>query len=183
MGRSRAAKKRRGEYVRATPREPTPTGLDATPERIAKGESELVVALIEKAGERPGKARQFRSSHLDRLHRNGKLTYRQWLAGDWYRSTHDRCRFSLSVVSSYGERTGAGDHPGSFGYGLPRQEAQARARDDLRNARQQWSPAMQGFMGRLLVHDDLPRYGGRRAMHALTDIRSALDRLAEHLRM
>lgn len=159
----------------------TISGLDATPERMAKGESDVVQALIDRAGERPGNARKFRASHLDRLHKSGSINYYQWYAGDWYREKHARCQFPLSVVASYGERSGAGEYPGNFGYGLPRQEAQARAREELRKAREQFPREMIGFMDRFLIHDSMPRYGGRAAMRNLAQIRRALDTLAGYL--
>lgn len=159
------------------------SGIDATPERMAKGESDVVQALIDRAGERPGNARKFRASHLDRLHKSGSLNYYQWYAGDWYREKHTRCQFPLSVVASYGERSGAGEYPGNFGYGLPRQEAQARAREDLRRAREQFPRDMVGFMDRFLIHDTMPRYGGRAAMRNLAQIRRALDTLAGYLQL
>lgn len=169
--------------IAAQNQRPAITGMDATPERMAKGESDVVLAKIDKAGERPGNARRFRESKLDRLHKSGSITYYQWFAGDWYRNTHDRCQFPLSVVASYGQRTGVGEHPGSFGYGLPRQEAQARARGALRTARAQFPREMIGFMDRLLIHDTMPRYGGRAAMRNLAQIRRALDMLAGYLRV
>lgn len=158
-------------------------GIDATPERLAMGEHEIVEAIRSTPTERMGKARKFSSAHLDRLHRAGRISYIQWFAGDWYRNTHERCQFSLSVVASYGERSGGGETPGCFGYGLPRQEAQLRARTELRKARDQFPQHMIGFMDRLLIHDALPRYGGRAAMRNLTEIRDALDRLAHYLRV
>jgi len=161
---------------------PAVTGLDATPERLAKDESDIVEAL-RLPDERMGKARKFRASHLDRLKANEKISYVQWYAGNWFRETHARCQFPLSVVASYGEHSGAGDHPGAFGYGLPRQEAQARARQQLRMARLSFGNDMTGFMERFLVHDTMPRYGGRAAMRTLADIRRSLDALAQHLRL
>ncbi len=172
----KATGKRRAAPVRM------PSGFDATPERIAKESGDVVQGLPD-----PGKpivyARQFRAPHLDRLYRAGALTWVQHYAGNWYRETHERCRFSLSIVASYGERTGAGEPPGTFGVGLPRAEAQLRARKQLAGAREQWPQAMRGFMDRLILHDAMPRYGGRAAARNLTDIRNALDILAAHLRM
>jgi hypothetical protein len=145
--------------------------------------AEIVPAGIDSVGERQGRARQFRATHLDRLHKAGNLSYAQWYAGDHYRQTHARCHFALSVVASYGERTAAGEHPGSFGYGLPRQEAQARAREAMRMMRSQLPQHLQGFMDRLLLHDSMPRYGGRAAMQNLAQIRKGLDALALYLRL
>lgn len=160
------------------------TGIDATPERLAKDpDNDIVPAAIETAADKQGRARQFRASHLDRLHKSGNLTYLQWYAGNVYRETHARCHFALSVVASYGERSGAAEHPGNFGFGLPRQEAQVRARDQMRLMRSEFPQALQGFMDRLLIHDTMPRYAGRAAMRNLAEIRKGLDALASYLRL
>jgi hypothetical protein len=160
------------------------TGIDATPERLAKDpDNDIVPAGIEKLGERQGKARQFRATHLDRLHKSGNLSYLQWYAGNVYRETHARCHFALSVVASYGERSGAAEHPGNFGFGLPRQEAQVRARDQMRLMRSEFPRELQGFMDRLLIHDSMPRYAGRAAMRNMAEIRKGLDALALYLRL
>lgn len=155
--------------------------IDATPERLAKGDhSEMVnPAEIDSAEQPIGLTRRFRSSHLDRLYRNDKLTWAQWYAGDWYRNEHHRARFGLQVVASYGERTSAGENS----YGLPRTEAQLRSRRAVMDARSQWPRSMQGFMDRLLIHDDLPRYGWRQNMRTMAEIRNALDSLAGYLRI
>lgn len=160
------------------------TGIDATPERMAmEPDSEIVPVAAEGFGRRQGKARKFKASQLDRWHRAGILSYHQWLAGDIYRETHARCQFALRVVASYGERTAAGEHPGVFGYGLPPHAAQLDARARMRKMREQWPQAIQGYMDRLLIHDTLPRYGGRRHQHAVADVRKALDTMAEYLRL
>lgn len=182
MGR-RTALKRKPTKAKAPPVLQV-TGFDATPERLAQDpDNDIVPAAIEKLGERQGRARQFRATHLDRLHKSGALSYVQWYAGDHYRQTHARCHFALSVVASYGERTGAAEHPGAFGFGLPRQEAQVRARDAMRMMRAEWPQQMQGFMDRLLIHDSMPRYAGRAAMRNLAEIRKGLDALACYLRL
>lgn len=173
MGRIRGARKRRSSVFR----EPI---IDATPERLAKGDPSVFInpAEIDSSEQPIGLTRQFRASHLDRLYANGKLTDHQWQAGDWYRNTHARCGFSLSVVASYGERTTGGENH----YGLARTEAQVRARQQFRMARDQMPKAMVGFMDRFLIHDAMPKYGGRAAMRNLTDIRNALDALSLYLR-
>ena len=154
--------------------------VDATPERIAKGESEFVnPAEIDSSEQAIGRVRRFRASKLDRLHKAGRLTWIQWYAGDCYRNAHHRARFGLALVASYGERTTGGENS----YGLPRTEAQLRARRFVMDARAQWPQSMQGFMDRLLIHDDLPRYGGRNAIRKMTEIRNALDVLAGWMRL
>lgn len=178
MGRGKPLKRKRHNVTREV-------SIDTTPERLAKGDhSEFVnPANIDSAEQPIGLTRRFSATHLDRLHRNGKITWPQWYAGDWYRATHARCRFGSAATSAYGERTRAADCPHDFGYGLPRQEAAVRARSDLSKARQQFSMDMRGFMERLLISDAMPKYGGRAAMRNLTDIRKALDTLAEYLRI
>lgn len=161
--------------------------IDATPERIAKGDSAFINPAEIDSSEQPiGLTRRFQSSHLDRLYRPNAdknrpspLTYRQWYAGDWYRNQHARCSFSLALIASYGERTSAGEP----NYGLPRSEAQLRARSLFRMARLQFPQDMVGFMDRFLLHDGFPRFGGRQAMKNLDQIRDALDRLADWLKV
>src|SRR3546814_4037292 len=57
----------RAEFVQA---------MDATPERLAKGDhSEMVnPAEIDDTEQAIARVRRFRSSHLDRLHKNGRLS-------------------------------------------------------------------------------------------------------------
>jgi hypothetical protein len=151
------------------------------PERLAKGDdSEFVNPAEIDSSEQPiGLTRRFRKSHLDRLFRNERLTWTQWYAGDWYRNQHAACHFALSVVASYGERTSAGEPA----YGLPRTEAQLRARNRFKAARDAFPRDMLGFMDRLLIHDELPRYGGTAAHRNITRIGAALDRLALFLQI
>lgn len=158
--------------------------IDATPERLAKGdESEFVNPAEIDSKQTIALTRRFRSSHLDRLYRkddpSSKLSWAQYYAGDWYRNLHARCHFALSVVASYGERTSAGEPS----YGLARTEAQARARQQYREARQHWPEGMTGFMERLLIRNEYPRYGGRAAMRNLDQIRAALSAMARYLRL
>ena len=70
--------------------------VDATPERLAKGDdSEFVnAAEIDPAEQAINRVRRFRSSTLDRLHMAGKLTWPQFYAGDQYRNAHARAAMS-----------------------------------------------------------------------------------------
>ncbi len=155
--------------------------VDATPERLAKGDhSDFVnAAEIDPSEQAINRVRRFRSSTLDRLHNAGKLTWSQWYAGDQYRNAHARAAMSPSVVAAYGERTTVGE----CSYGLARTEAQVRARQFVRQCREQIPLDMRGFMDRLLIHDDLPRYAGRRHYRTLAQIRDTLDQLAAYLRI
>lgn len=132
-----------------------------------------------------GLVRRFRSSHLDRMYRRDKpekslLTFRQFYAGDWYRSQYRRAGITgPSVISSYGERTSGGEPS----YGLPRTAQQLDARALWREARNQFPRSIVGFMDRLLIHDELPRYAGRARMRAVDEIGFALDCLADWLKL
>lgn len=159
--------------------------MDATPERLKKGDiAEAVNPALSDSGKHSNTlVRRFRSTHLDRLYKKdnpskSRFTDRQYAAGDWYRNTHARCSFALSVVASYGERTSAGEPS----YGLPRSEAQLRARKLWMAGRKQLPVNMVGFMDRFLVYDELPRYGGRAAMRNLEQIGYSLDLLADWLK-
>src|SRR3546814_786447 len=136
-------------------------------------------AEIDDTEQAIGRVRRFRSATIDRLHKNGKLTWVQWYAGDVYRNTHARAALTPPVVAGYGERTSAGE----ISYGLARTDSQLRARKFLRECRESIPFEMRGFMDRLLIHDDLPRYGGRKAMRSLSQIRGALDKLADFMRL
>jgi hypothetical protein len=164
--------------------------LDATPERLRQAANEgadpwefVDPARIDSI-QPIGLVRRFRATHLDRWYKRDKpdksiLTFRQWYAGDWYRSTHARAGYSMSVIASYGERTSAGEPS----YGLARTEAQAQARDLWRDGRNQFPTQMRGFMDRLLIHDDLPRYGGTQRMKNIREVAYALDCLADWLKL
>lgn len=130
-----------------------------------------------------GLVRRFRSSHLDRFYRRDSdksiLTWRQYYAGDWYRNTYNRAGITISVIASYGERVSGGEPA----YGLPRTQRQADARRLWRDARGQFSLNMVGFLDRLLLHDELPRYGGRQRSLRLDRLREELDKLADWLKI
>jgi hypothetical protein len=155
--------------------------IDATPERLAKGDlSEFVnAAEIDPTEQSINRVRRLRSTMLDRLHKNGQISWHQWYAGDQYRNAHARAAMSPSVTAAYGERTTVGE----CSYGLARTEAQARARDFMRQCRAQVPLDMRGFMDRFLIHDDLPRYGGKQYALTLRKIRTALDNLAMFMRL
>lgn len=155
--------------------------VDATPERLAKGDhSEYVnAAEIDPTEQHINRVRRFRSSTLDRLYHNDKLTWVQWYAGEQYRNAHHRAAMSPPVVASYGERTTVGE----CSYGLARTESQVRARNFLRQCREQIPFDMRGFMDRFLIHDDLPRYGGNQYNRTVKQIRQTLDSLALFMRI
>lgn len=155
--------------------------VDATPERLAKGDDSEFIdpATIDPREQAIGRVRRFRSSTLDRLHNAGQLNWHQWYAGECYRNAHARAALAPGVTAAYGERTTVGE----CSYGLARTEAQVRARQFVRQCREQIPFEMRGFMDRLLVHDDLPRYGGRRYYRSLAQIRDTLDTLAQYMRI
>ena len=150
--------------------------LDATPERLTKGDDSDFVnpAEIDSFEQPIGRVRRFKASHLDRLYSRQKLTWAQWYAGDWYRKQHYRAYSPVRVVSSYGERTTGGD----ISYGLPRSEAQLRARKLVKDARDRFPIQRQSFMDKFLIHDDLPIYSRRVSLRTINEIQASLDRLA-----
>ena len=175
---AQAAARQAGKARKKEPRDKAPL-LDATPERLAKEpDSEMMPVRDERNKAGTVMVRRFRSTHLDRLHKNEKLTLAQWTAGDWYRNRYEEGHPPLRVTANYGEHVPGGEPD----YGLARTSHQLRARDEWKRARAQWSREQQGYMDRLLLRDELPRYGGRRAMQSMTFIRNALDDLASYLR-
>lgn len=153
--------------------------LDATPERLGKGDdSEFVDPAKIDSSEQPiGSVRRFRKTpHLDRWHNNGVITQRQWWAGDAYRRLYEGMQNLPRVVASYGERTTGGEPD----YGLARTDAQARRRVSFRAARSMLPMDVIGLVDRLLLRNDLPEYRGRKQMDAIAEARRGLDALADH---
>src|SRR3546814_19449594 len=105
--------------------------MDATPERLAKGDhSEMVKpAEIDDTEQAIGRVRRFRTSHLDRLHKNARLSWRQLYAADWYRNLHQRGRFRLHVVASYGAKKKGGEMESGQPAPEARQNGKAASRD------------------------------------------------------
>lgn len=174
MARSRAAKRKR------IPR-PFEAPIDATPERLAMCDSEFVnPAEIDSSEQAIGYVRRLKAmTRLDRWHRGGVITQRQFDAGNWYRTVYEAGCVEPRVVASYGERTTGGENS----YGLARNHRQLEARQALREARSVFCRDMVGFMDRLLLRDALPAYRGRMQMRTLSQARQALDDLADYLRM
>ena len=154
--------------------------VDATPERIRMNESEWVNPAEIDSSEQPiGLTRRFRTSHLDRLYKAQAITWPQFYAGESYRSLHERARFIMAIVASYGERTTGGEPT----YGLPITDVQLRARKQLSEARSKWPSGMQGYMERLIIHNQFPRYAGRAHTRNLDSVRAALDAMARHFKL
>ena len=151
-------------------------------ERVANDQSYLDVLTPEQAAsglyEAQNKGRRyFRTSHLDRLHKNGKLTYEQQQAGEWYRTQYAKCRYDSVKIANYGEAIA----------GLPSFDIEERkqdARDLFREARMEIPGEIVGFMDRFLLHDRWPQSRKQSARNGyLTDVRNGLDALAKFLRL
>lgn len=121
--------------------------------------------------------RYFRLQHIDRLHRNGKLTYEQHAAGTWYRDRYEAGRYDNPRTQDWTKVRGEN----VVNFTMPTIAQQAR--EQWRVARMHWPADMIGFMDRLLLRDELPRRHHRAAMRQLADIRRALDAMAKHLRL
>lgn len=173
--RDRLAREARQKAVTAQKAPP----MDATPERLAKEPDAALEVVSDDTRMAAGiTVRRFRSTHLDRLHKNGQLTRVQWSAGDWYRDKYKEGHSEPRVTAKYGERVPGGEPS----FGLPRSEAQLRVKEKWLAARSQWTQDQQGFMDRMLIRDEYPRYGGSKAMRNIAFIRRALDVMAEYLR-
>jgi hypothetical protein len=156
---------------------------EATNERLARAGGEhvaLVSSIIEKAGEKTVLCRKFADSYVDRLRRNGRLTYAQWYAAEWYRERYEQSGLGGRVVANY-DMSGAGGG-GECAYGMPTSERQARARQAWRKAREFISPQLLGLVDAVVLHDTPPpfRNGQQRARHAAR-MASALQPLADWL--
>jgi len=162
-------------------RVPCPTGEDATPQRLAHGDHELANGIIDRAGERTPLVRKI-TPPLDRWHRAKMIDLRQHRAGQAYSALHERCFLEPKVTAGYGERIGAAANPGDFGYGLPRLSAQADARSRMRLVRGIIPAADRGMIDRFLLHDSLPRYGGKKHHQLVSSVRNCLDLLADYFR-
>src|SRR3546814_7664241 len=81
--------------------------IDATPERLAKGDDSTFVnpAEIDSGEQHISLTRRFTLSHIDRLYRNEKLTWEQWYAGDWYRTQYFIGAIGSRVTGAYEPRT------------------------------------------------------------------------------
>jgi hypothetical protein len=188
--------KRKGRLQEMIDREPK---LDATDERLSRAIEESHGGAAEAwewvdpsridSNKPIGLVRRFKATHLDRLYRKdsierSRLSWRQWYAGDWYRSVHARAALSFSVISSYGERV-SGAEPS---YGMPRTERQANARKQWREARGQFPKHMAAFMDMLLLHDEIPAYASTRAgqkgrERIIQEVAYSLDKLADWLQL
>jgi hypothetical protein len=153
--------------------------VDATPERLAKGDEQEFVnpATIDSSEQRIGLVRRFKATTLDRLHKNGAITPRQFDAGDWLREQYERCAFEGRVTASFDEPVSGGEPA----YCLARTEFQARCREVYRAALKQLPAVMLGYTVRLVVHDQQPRYGGNQYYRTMRELGLALDRLGDWL--
>lgn len=172
MGRAKKKQDNRGPLQRAMDNERVANDqsfLDVlTPEQLASGD----YATADNRGRR-----YFRTSHLDRLHKNGKLTYEQQQAGEWYRTQYAKCRYDSVKISKYGEAIS----------GVPAFDVEERkqdARDLFRVARAEIPRELVGFMDRFLLHDRWPQSRHQSARKGyLADVRRGLDELVRFLRL
>lgn len=145
--------------------------LVLTPEQLASGDYDTMSGA--KSGQR-----YFRTSHLDRLHRNGKLTWEQRQAGDWYRTKWAESRYDAVRTPNWEQEvwcSGASE--------IALYDASMAAREAFRRARGEIPADLVGFMDRLLLKDEWPQARQQRARNSyLTMTRNGLDALCRHLR-
>lgn len=139
--------------------------IDATPERLLKAtefvDGERIAhhgtqdGEIERAGERPMMVRRFSDSQIDRARASHRITYSQWFAADWYRTTHANAGIGNRVTANY-DITASG--AGGTNYGLPRTHAQLGARMMLREAHMVLDAGMLTWLHRVIIEDDAPHF-------------------------
>lgn len=137
-----------------------------TPEQIASGDY---------ANENGGR-RYFRLRHLDRLHKNGKLTYEQHQAGAHYRELYDLGRYDSTRTADLTRIRGEN----VVHFTLPTKAQDAR--DQWHAARKEIQARYVGIADAFLIRDKWPKLHHRRQATHLTAIRCALDTLAAHFR-
>lgn len=138
-----------------------------TPEMAAKG-----CYQAENKGRR-----YFKLQHLDRLHKNGKLSHEQHQAGTWYRDQFDRGKYDSPKTQDFTRPRG--DNV----VDLAPHSSQQIARDNWRAARTHWPRDMIGFMDGFLLRDQYPSIRHKASLRRLADIQRALDAMAKHLRL
>jgi len=151
-------------------------------ERVANDQSYLDVITPEQLQSgcyenHRGGRRFFRLTHLDRLHKNGKLTYEQHQAGTHYRNLWDLGRYDTTRTMDLDRVRGQE----LVTFTLPTRAQDAR--DQWRAARREVPKRMVGFTDRLLLRDEWPSVHHRQADRNLTQLRSVLDLLAFHFRL
>lgn len=179
MGRGRAARRdMRGPLQRAYDNERAANDqseLDVlTPEQRASGL--YASGFDEKGKAQSGGRRYFRLAHIDRLHRNGKLTYEQHQAGEHYRNLWDMGRYDAPKTMNLDPLRGSN----IVQFTLPTRAQDAR--DLWRLARREIQMRDVGFADRLLLHDQWPKVHHRASLRNLTTLRNVLDTLAVHFR-
>ena len=153
--------------------------VDATPERLTKGDSSEFInpARIDSAEQPIGHVRRFSvDTKLDKWHRGEVINQRQFAAGHEYRRLHGQSVSTPRVIASYGQAVTGGETD----YGMSRTVAHYRIRKKWRSARASMDVGMVGFMDRFLIRDDLPNARGRAQMKTIAAIKEELDKLASH---
>lgn len=120
--------------------------------------------------------RYFRLTHLDRLHKNGKLTYEQHKAGEHYRELWDIGRYDAPRTSDYQRVRGSN----VIEFTMPTRREDAR--EMWRAARREIQVRDVGFADRFLLRDDWPKVHHRASARNLATLRNVLDTLAVHFR-
>src|SRR3546814_13388327 len=119
-------------------------------------------------------SRRCTMTHIDRRYRNEKRMWEPWYARDWERTKYFIGASGSRVTGAYESRSSGGEPS----YGMATTERQANARRKWREARTHIPPHMLGYIDRLVIHDELPKYGGRANARTIKQLGDALDVLA-----
>lgn len=143
-----------------------------TPEQLASGN--YATGFDTKGKAQTTGRRYFRLSHLDRLHKNGKLTYEEHQAGTHYRDLFEMGRYDCPRTSDY-QRVRCGNVV-SFDMSTRREDA----RDRWRAARKEIQMRDVGFADRFLLRDEWPSVHHRQLSKHLERLKSVLKTLGAH---
>lgn len=170
MGRAKKKQDNRGPLQRAMDNERVANDqsfIDVlTPEQLASGDYEA----------KDKGRRYYRLQHIDRLHKNGRLTYEQHQAAAMYRDLYDAGRYDAPRTQDWTRVRGEN----VVNFTMPTKQQDAR--DRFNDARKEIPRKLVGFVDRLLLRNEWPKVHHRAAARNLTDLRNALDTLAAHFR-
>lgn len=130
--------------------------------------AQRVTAFVNQGGEVNG--RQFKSWHLDRLHKAGVFDDLQYAAGVWYRQMHERGRYEAPKTSNL-------NSVGGSSAGIHVTDATEFARQRWRAARAAIPADMVGFMDRFLLRNDWPKMHHRQKFRTVARMKDALERI------
>ena len=153
-------------------------GFDATPERLAKGPSDVVKGAIDISNRVPN-ARQFKACRIRALYLNKAITLRAKTAADFFSELCHQSEIRQKVTANHEPRIGSNV---VFAF-LPLNLRQYDRRE-LRDRLLKDIPAhMRGYVLRLCSENKLPPRRDRAAQRTVRDLCQALEKLADAMKL